>query len=194
MTRISTALRAAVPHRAIAPVAVAAPGLSRILLHPRSRVGPASPSGGRQAAGRITSGRLAAGSWLRPAPRSSTCSRSPEGSAAGGPTPDSSAARSARRLLFSQASHRSMCCVTRYRVGAVSVVSRPSQSASKVSSAGQASRPIRATRSAPRALSNLPRARDARASTLFRGMPSTIARSAISRSCLRYSSMTSRSS
>jgi hypothetical protein len=194
VTTISTALRAAVTHRAIAPVAVAVPGLSRILLHPRNRVITPGSSGRRESACSITSCQYAAAYGLAPAPRLSTRFRSPGGSAAGGPTPDSTAARSARRLLFSQASHRSTCCLTRSCVGAVSVVRRPSQSASKVSSASQASRPIRATRSAPRAPSNLPRARAARASTFFRGTPSTVATSAISRSCLRFSSMTSRSS
>jgi len=112
VTRISTALRVAMPNRAIAPVAVAAPGLSRTQLQRRCRVIPVGSSVGGESARRIPSCRPAAASGLRPARRLSTCSRSPERSATGGPRPESTAARSARRRLFSRASHRSMSCVT----------------------------------------------------------------------------------
>ena len=103
------------------------------------------------------------------------------------------AQRTATALLAGLAPFDVLCDQISRRRGQRRQLARPSQ-LSKLSSAGQASLPIRATRSGPRALSNLPRARVARASTLSGGMPSTIARSARSRLCLRCSSMTSRSS
>jgi hypothetical protein len=50
VTRISTALTVARPNRAIAPVAVAALGLSRTVLQRRCRVIPADSSVGRESA------------------------------------------------------------------------------------------------------------------------------------------------
>jgi hypothetical protein len=64
MTMTRTAVRAAVPHRAIAPVAVAAPGLSRTLLHPGSQVLRAGSPGRPGSARWIPSGQPATASGL----------------------------------------------------------------------------------------------------------------------------------
>ena len=83
-----------------------------------------------------------------------------------------------------------MCQTTRSRVCSVSC---PSQSASNSPSTGQASRPVSAMCSAPRASSSRPRAREARSCARLCDTPSTMARSLSLRSCLKLSSMTSRS-
>ena len=83
-----------------------------------------------------------------------------------------------------------MCQTTRSRVCSVSC---PSQSASSSASTGQASRLVSAMRSALRPSSNRAWARVTRACARLQDTPSAMARSLSYRSCLKLSSMASRS-
>ena len=86
---------------------------------------------------------------------SSICPRSSGGSGASGIRPDSAAGRNAPSLRPAHVSHCSQCPVIKSRACSVR---RPSQSASSTSSSEHPARPMRAMRSAPRALSSRPRA------------------------------------
>ena len=120
----------------------------------------------------------------------STCSRNPGIRATSGSAPANRAGLSSRRLSSPQTSHCSICRLTRLRI---STVICPSHPASRVSSAAQASRPVRATSSAPRDRSSWLRARDCSACAWLRDTPSAAASSSPSRPCIRLSSRTSRS-
>ena len=79
-----------------------------------------------------------------------------------------------RRRRPEQTGHRSTCRLTRLRT---STVSTPSQSWSIAFSSGQSWRPVRATTSAPSAVSSWSRARDSSACAWLREIPSTLATS-----------------
>ena len=157
---------------------------------PGGLIGLGKPLGPNGPARFATVRRWASPAGERSASILSNCARNAGNSATTGATPANSAGVSSRRLRSPQTSHCSICRLIRLRI---STVSCPSQPASMASRSAQASRPVRATTSAPSDRSSWLRARDSSAWAWLRDTPSASASSSPSRSWTRLSSMTSRS-
>ena len=166
------------------------PGLARMLLQLARLIARENRANQILFARRTTRRRYATASSAVDVQSLRTCSRSSWGSGAGGNRRENAAGRMAPQPWWAQVWHSPMCQTTRSRVCSVSC---PSQSASNSPSAGQASRPVSAMCSAPRASSSRSLARVARSCVRLWDSPSTMARSLLLRSCLKLSSMTSRS-
>jgi tetratricopeptide (TPR) repeat protein len=173
--KVSTeTVTAATVHTTTAAVATAGPGLTRGRAHRGSLIALARRVSHTRGGRRVIGGRSSSASGAPDEHSGRTCSRSSGGSGASGSRAEN-AGRSASCRRSAQVSQFSMWPPTSSRV---SLVRCPSRSASNSSSAGQASRPVRATSSAPTALSSRPRAREARACASLHDTPSAVARSA----------------
>ena len=146
-------LTAASTHTATAAAAIAIPGLARMPLQLTCLIARESRANQIRSARRTTRRRYATASSAVEVHRRRTCSRSSCGSGASGSRRENAAGRIAPQPRRAQVWHSPMCQTTRSRVCSVSC---PSQSASNSPSTGQASRPVSAMCSAPRASSSRP--------------------------------------
>lgn len=171
---VVTLTAAATTHNTTATAAIATPGWARMLLQPACLIARENRASQIRSACRTTRRRYATASSAVEVHRLRTCSRSSGGSGASGSRRENAAGRIAPHPCWAQVWHSTMCQTTKSRVCSVSC---PSQSASNSPSVGQASRPVNAMCSAPRALSSWSRARVARSSVRLWDIPSAMARS-----------------